>query len=111
MRHLTDVERAWFRQRFLGERIPDVHLTEENPDVDFDDADPAAARAHVAVFRAETEACDKAVADRGPDETFTPPRGARLHLRRVHVHMIEEYARHDGHADLPRERIDGVTGD
>ncbi|MER6310934.1 DinB family protein [Streptomyces sp. NPDC001657] len=111
VRHLTDVERSWFRQRFLGEQIPDVHITEENPDADFDDADPAAAQADLAAFRAETEACDKAVADRGLDETFTSPRGARLNLRWVYVHLIEEYARHNGHADLLRERIDGVTGD
>ena len=111
VRDLTDVERSWFRRRFLGEQIPDVHITEENPDADFDDADPAAAQADLAAFRAETEACDKAVADRGLDETFTSSRGARLNLRWVYVHLIEEYARHNGHADLLRERFDGVTGD
>ncbi|MEU5010538.1 DinB family protein [Streptomyces sp. NPDC021749] len=111
VRHLTDVERTWFRQRFLGEQIPDVHITEENLDADFDDADPAAAEADVTAFRAEIEACDKAVADHDLDETFTSPRGAPLNLRWVYVHMIEEYARHNGHADLLRERIDGVTGD
>ncbi|MER7152068.1 DinB family protein [Streptomyces lydicus] len=111
VRHLTDVERTWFRRRFLGEGIPDVHLTAENPDADFDDLDPAAAAADLAALRAEIAACDKAVADRGLDDTFPAPRGRTLSLRWIYVHMIEEYARHNGHADLLRERIDGVTGD
>ena len=44
------------------------------------------------------------------DEPFTGGRGRTLSLRWVYVHMIEEYARHNGHADLLRERIDGATG-
>ncbi|MFG2094523.1 DinB family protein [Streptomyces sp. NPDC048612] len=110
VRHMTEVERAWFRQRFLGEPVGDLYFSEARPDADFEDLDPSAAEAQFAAFRAETEACDKAVADRGLDETFTGPRGARS-LRWIYVHMIEEYARHNGHADLLRERIDGVTGD
>ncbi|MFE0380200.1 DinB family protein [Streptomyces inhibens] len=111
VRHLTDVERTWFRKRFLGEDIGDHYFTEDNIDADFDDVDPATAEANVAAFRAEIEACDKAVADRGLDETFAASRGRTLNLRWIYVHMIEEYARHNGHADLLRERIDGVTGD
>ncbi|MFE0193571.1 DinB family protein [Streptomyces sp. NPDC058989] len=111
VRHMTDVERSWFRIRFAGERIGNHHFTEENPDADFDDLDPAAAEANFAALRAEIEACDKAVADRGLDETFTARRGRTLSLRWIYVHMIEEYARHNGHADLLRERIDGATGD
>ncbi|MFE1771950.1 DinB family protein [Streptomyces sp. NPDC059008] len=111
VRHMTDVERSWFRIRFAGERIGNHHFTEENPDADFDDLDPAAAEADFAALRAEIEACDKAVADRGLDETFTARPGRTLSLRWIYVHMIEEYARHNGHADLLRERIDGATGD
>ncbi|MFF8787685.1 DinB family protein [Streptomyces sp. NPDC015125] len=110
VRHMADVERTWFRVRFLGRRIGDLYFTEDNPDADFHDADPAAAERDVAVFRAETESCDKAVADHGLDETFSPREGRTLNLRWIYVHMIEEYARHNGHADLLRERIDGVTG-
>jgi hypothetical protein len=48
---------------------------------------------------------------RSLDDTFVhPQRGVEINLRWVYVHMIEEYARHNGHADLLRERIDGVTG-
>ncbi|MGW8555442.1 DinB family protein [Streptomyces tubercidicus] len=110
VRHMTDVERIWFRKRFLGEQIGDHYFTEDNPDADFDALDPAAAEAHFAAFRAEIEVCDKAVADRGLDETFSPRPGRTFNLRWIYVHMIEEYARHNGHADLLRERIDGATG-
>ncbi|MFE6738074.1 DinB family protein [Streptomyces tubercidicus] len=110
VRHMTDVERIWFRKRFLGEQIGDHYFTEENPDADFDALDPAAAEADFAALRAEIAACDKAVADRGLDETFSPRPERTLNLRWIYVHMIEEYARHNGHADLLRERIDGVTG-
>ncbi|MFG2289351.1 DinB family protein [Streptomyces sp. NPDC048595] len=111
VRHMADVERTWFRIRFAGERIGHHHFTEENPDADFDDLDPAAAEADFAALRTEIEACDKAMADRGLDETFTARRGRTLSLRWIYVHLIEEYARHNGHADLLRERIDGATGD
>ncbi|MFF3545624.1 DinB family protein [Streptomyces platensis] len=110
VRHMTDVERSWFRKRFIGERIDNHYFTEDQPDADFDVLDPAAAEAHFAAFRTEIEACDKAVADRGLDETFSPRPGRTLNLRWIYVHMIEEYARHNGHADLLRERIDGATG-
>lgn len=49
------------------------------------------------------------VADRSLDETFTV-NGRTLNLRWIYVHMIEEYARHNGHADLLREALDGETG-
>ena len=52
-----------------------------------------------------------AVAGRGLDETFFHSvRDVRMSVRWVYLHMIEEYARHNGHADLLRERIDGATG-
>jgi hypothetical protein len=75
------------------------------------DADPAEA---FATYRAEVGAADRAVAGLPLDHTF-PRRGRdgstdEMSLRWVYVHMIEEYARHNGHADLIRERIDGVTG-
>ncbi|MEU5209245.1 DinB family protein [Streptomyces sp. NPDC020742] len=109
VRHMTDVERSWFRQRFLGERVGEHYYTEENPDADFDDLDPAAAERDFAALRTEIEECDRAVADRGLDETFMI-RGHTRNLRWIYVHMIEEYARHNGHADLLRERLDGSTG-
>ncbi|MCM6773730.1 DinB family protein [Nocardia sp. CDC159] len=112
IRHLTDVERTWFRKRVCGEDVPDLYWTEADQDADFHAVADADAAAAVAVFREEIAACDKAVAELALDHTFVHPRtGETMSLRWVYLHMIEEYARHNGHADLLRERIDGVTGE
>lgn len=114
IRHLTYVERAWFRQRFAGQDLPDLFDFTADPDAEFrvETADP---EADFAALRAEIAAADAAAAGRDLDEEFTLRRrdgsGHQLSLRWVYLHMIEEYARHNGHADLIRERLDGVTGD
>ena len=111
VRHLADVERSWFRERFAGEDVPDLFGLRDNPGADFlgtADADPAA---DIALLRGEIEAVKETVRDRGLDETLTSPSGEVYTLRWVYLHMIEEYARHNGHADLIRERIDGATGE
>src|SRR5947208_9150623 len=78
---------------------------------DFDDVDPADAEADFATFAAEVEQARAAVAGRSLDDTFvSPTRKTEISVRWVLTHMIEEYARHNGHADLLRERIDGTTG-
>ncbi|WP_344579842.1 DinB family protein [Streptomyces lunalinharesii] len=109
VRHLAYVERVWFRQRFAGEAVATLHCTPDAPDADFDDLDPARAAADLAALTAEIAACDAVVAERSLDETFTL-RDRTLNLRWIYVHMIEEYARHNGHADLLREALDGETG-
>ncbi|MEU7642794.1 MULTISPECIES: DinB family protein [unclassified Streptomyces] len=109
VRHMADVERVWFRERFAGEAVEALYWTDAAPDADFDDLDPARAEAEHAALGAEIAACDAVVADRSLDETFTI-NGRTLNLRWVYVHMIEEYARHNGHADLLREALDGETG-
>jgi hypothetical protein len=117
VRHMTEVERWWFRRRFAGEDVPGLFWTEERPDGDFDDVDLADPAADLAGFVAEVEHARRVVEGRALDDTFGDPAGGRpdpgrvLSLRWVYCHMIEEYARHNGHADLLRERIDGVTGD
>ena len=110
VRHLADVERSWFRRRVAGEDAPPIFYTEEQPDLDIDpppDADP---EADFAVWRAEVEACMAAVRHRGLDETFAAWWG-EASLRWLYGHMIEEYARHNGHADLIRQAIDGAVGE
>ncbi len=110
VRHLADVERSWFRRRVAGEDAPPIFYTEAEPDLDIDpppDADPAA---DIAVWRAEVAACDAAVAGRDLDGTFVS-RTETLSLRWLYSHMIEEYARHNGHADLIRQAIDGAVGE
>jgi uncharacterized damage-inducible protein DinB len=112
VRHMAEVERWWFRRRAAGVDIGDLFCTEESEDGDFDDIATADPEADFATFAAEIDLARAAVADLPLDHAFTHPRRAQeLSLRWVYVHMIEEYARHNGHADLLRERIDGVTGD
>lgn len=112
VRHMAEVERWWFRRNFGGEQLPDIYCTEDSPDGDFDDLDTATADADFATFMSEIELARKAAAGRSLDDTFHHPRrNVEMSLRWVYVHMIEEYARHNGHADLIRERIDGVVGD
>jgi uncharacterized damage-inducible protein DinB len=110
VRHMADVERSWFRERFAGEDVPGLFDLQDNPGADFlgtADSDPAA---DLALLRGEIQAVREAVRDRSLEETMTSPDGQDYTLRWVYLHMIEEYARHNGHADLIRERIDGATG-
>jgi uncharacterized damage-inducible protein DinB len=112
VRHMCEVERSWFRRNFGGDAdIAWIFCTDESPDGDFDDVDFADAEQDFATYQAEIAAADKVAEGRSLDETFFHPRRkVEMNLRWVYVHMIEEYARHNGHADLLRERIDGVTG-
>ncbi|BAL92275.1 hypothetical protein AMIS_70550 [Actinoplanes missouriensis 431] len=110
VRHMTEVERSWFRQRAAAQDVPDLYSSPDNPDGDFDDVAQADAEADLAAFRAELELADAAAAGLSLDSEFTGRR-SQISVRWVYLHMIEEYARHNGHADLIRERIDGATGD
>jgi hypothetical protein len=110
VRHMAEVERWWFRINVAAEPVSEIYCTEAIPDADFDEVDTADAEADLAIFGAEVELARQAAAGKDLDATFERPHG-RLYVRWAFVHMIEEYARHNGHADLLRERIDGVTGD
>jgi hypothetical protein len=83
-------------------------------EADFTDIDDADAQADLAAYAEEIQAARAATAGRQLDGTV-PSRGHHPEevrdIRWIYLHMIEEYARHNGHADLIRERIDGVTGD
>jgi len=114
VRHLTEVERNWFRRTLAAEDVESVYCSDTNRDGDFDDVGTADVAGDMARFRAEVERC-RDVAAHHPDLDVlgTGVRGGRrvsVSLRWIYVHMIEEYARHNGHADFLRERIDGVTG-
>jgi hypothetical protein len=110
VRHLTEVE-AWFHD-FDGQPFGEWYSTEEDPDACFNAVDPTRADEDLAAYHASVERARAAVDGRGLDEISPEPDDGRpVSLRWIYVHMIEEYARHNGHADLLRERIDGVTGD
>ena len=108
VRHMTKVERAWFRQRFAGEPVENVFG--DNKNAEFEQTDSARAAADYARLTEEFARADAAVANASLDDTFTHD-GEVMSLRLIYLHMIEEYARHLGHADLLRERIDGATGE
>jgi len=111
VRHLAAAERAWFRQEFRGEKLPGVYGTDDRPDAAFDDASAAGAEADLARLAAESELARQAVAEASLDDEFTHAEFGRESLRGVFNHLIEEYARDNGHADLLRQCIDGATGD
>ncbi|MBV9485086.1 MAG: DinB family protein [Frankiaceae bacterium] len=112
IRHMTDVERSWFRRRLDGQNIPPMHWSEDNPDGDFADTEQADAESDYAAYLAELDAARDVARRRSLEDTFFHDREkADISMRWVMNHMIEEYARHNGHADLLRERIDGVTGE
>jgi hypothetical protein len=108
VRHMTDVERWWFRRVLVADDVPALFDDDEEwevpPDATVTDA--------LAAFWDEIAVIDRHLAVAGMDDVSTGnPDGGRHALRRTIVHMIEEYARHCGHADLLREVIDGRTGD
>ena len=114
VRHMAEVERSWFR-RLLAREGEDaagpIYYSDSNPDGDFDDVDPATVDEAMATWRDECERADAIVAELDLDETRTQSARGVISVRWVLTHMIEEYARHNGHADLLRECIDGETGD
>jgi uncharacterized damage-inducible protein DinB len=113
VRHLTGVERYWFRQIMEGQELPDLYATEQDRDGDFRVTDQDTwARTHETWF-AEVALARKVSAAHGLDDVSASrgrhPEG--FSLRWILTHMIEEYARHNGHADLLREHLDGATGE
>ena len=121
VRHMTEVERAWFRRVLDGQQAPPLYYGPDDDDGDFDavgrdtdhpDPDTAIAR-ELAAFTAEVEVSRALAAEHESldDVGAGLRRGQAVSLRWIYLHMIEEYARHNGHADLLRECIDGVTGD
>jgi uncharacterized damage-inducible protein DinB len=113
VRHLAEVEQWWFRQVLPAEEATvsgSIYCTDASPDEDFDGARAETAEADRDIYLAEVEAA-RAVASRYGLDDVGRRRGQDVSLRWIYVHMIEEYARHNGHADLLRECIDGATGD
>lgn len=109
IRHLTDVERVWFRVRLAGQDVKARYSEPGNRDGAFEDLDPARAEAEYADLVAEMAEARAAVATRDLDDTFPHARWGEMSVRWLYLHLIEEYAQHNGHADLIRERIDGRT--
>jgi uncharacterized damage-inducible protein DinB len=114
VRHMAEVERGWFRAVFLGEDVPDLYDRSADEDADFNavgQADPAEA---FSAFDRECAASRQVVAQAPNLDVLSKQASERTgqcwSLRWIITHMIEEYARHNGHADLLRECVDGSTG-
>lgn len=110
---MAEVERIWFRERLAGQHVQWLFMSQDAPDGDFDGAVADAELVAQAwqAWRDEVEFAERFVRDaESLDVTIERADAPRLPLREVLVHMIEEYARHNGHADLLRERIDGRLG-
>ena len=115
VRHMTEVERNWFLRILAGETAPPLYYSDDDPDGDFDTIDPSKFDDEMAMFYETLDRAREAEAAVGSlDENgavhASHGRGP-VSLSWIMIHMIEEYARHNGHADLLRERIDGTTGD
>jgi uncharacterized damage-inducible protein DinB len=115
VRHLAQVENHWF-QRVLQRRtgVPRLYKREDNLDWDFDGAvpDPDVVNDAFATWREEIAKADEWLSALGEDDLGREVQfdDGTVATRDVLVHVIEEYARHAGHADLLRECIDGCTG-
>lgn len=107
LRHMAKVERIWFRIRIAEQTIEPLYPP--GTDIDFDDIDPGRAEFEYGQYLAECRLADTAVRDI-PLDTMFRSRDEELSVKFLYLHMIGEYARHNGHADLLRERIDGTTG-
>jgi uncharacterized damage-inducible protein DinB len=112
LRHMAEVERGWFRRRFAGLGVPKLYQSSADPDGDFNGAvdDQAVVDEAWASWRDEVAFAEEFTRATSLDFVGEDSAGTQISLRELLVHMIEEYARHNGHADLLRERIDGRLG-
>lgn len=114
VRHMTEVERGWFRNTLAGENAGYLYSDEdEDGDGDFHPTEKDTYAEAYAAWQAEIVRARELAAAHGLDDIGKGEHGGGVtfSLRWILTHMIEEYARHNGHADLVRERIDGATGD
>jgi hypothetical protein len=113
VRHMTIVEWHWFERVFAGASTPQPIATDHDVDADWNDLDPVGAMADIERFQRQCEVSRQIVAgaESMDQRAAKARRGDTMALRWIMVHMIEEYARHNGHADFLRELIDGAVGE
>ncbi|MFF9127452.1 DinB family protein [Streptomyces sp. NPDC014889] len=114
VRHMAEVERHWFRDVLVLDAPGPIYYSEKDPDGEFHVTEADTWAEAYATWQSEIETARRNAAGLGLDE-LSQGRSAHtdepFNLRWIYTHMIEEYARHNGHADLLRERIDGAAGD
>ena len=109
IKHLAYVERYWFQSAWAGREVA-FPWTDDDPDADFRLDPDDTADSLIDFYRQECDVSRQIAAASALDDTVTTPRG-EISMRWIVVHMIEETARHCGHADLIRELVDGAVGD
>ncbi|HET6294708.1 MAG TPA: DinB family protein [Kribbella sp.] len=110
VKHLAETEHGWFLRIYGGLPEPDLFSTDGDPDADFRVGPDETADALVGQYLLTCERARAVVAAGGLDDVVRTPSGAEANLRAILVHMVQETARHNGHADIIREAIDGTTG-
>ncbi len=111
VRHMAYVEWHWFVHVFAGKPSAPPFSLADDPDADFNDLDPSAAMADIDLFLRQCDESRAIVAAAGGLDAEAASADRPISLRWIMIHMIEEYARHNGHADLLREQIDGSVGE
>ncbi|MER7762119.1 DinB family protein [Streptomyces sp. NPDC097619] len=113
VRHMAEVERWWFAEVMEDLKLPDLYSTEEDRDGDFHVTEEHTWAEAESSWRTEIARAKEISAAHGLDDLSKnlSRKGEPFNLRWIYTHMIEEYARHNGHADLLRECLDGVTGE
>jgi uncharacterized damage-inducible protein DinB len=110
IRHIADVERSWFRG-FAGLPIEPIYETPEDPDGDFHPGPDATIEDALDAYRTQIEFSESVVRATASLDIAVDDDGRLVSLRWILVHMIEETARHAGHADVLRELTDGIVDD
>ena len=113
VRHMAEVERGWFRRTLAGQDAPPIYRTDDDADAEFNgaDADPELVEEAWRTLHEEQAFSDGFIDEHVDLGLVVTHRDERVSFREILVHMIEEYARHNGHADLLRECIDGRIGE
>ena len=111
VRHMTLVEWSWFERVFAATGTPRPISTEHDEDADWNDLDPVRAMEDIELFQRQCDISRGIVAAAQSMDQLAADARDDVSLRWIMVHMIEEYARHNGHADFLRELIDGAVGE
>jgi uncharacterized damage-inducible protein DinB len=112
LRHMAFVEQIWFDVRFAGNDVVEYYRNPNDRDADWTELDSATLDEVVANFNRACETSDELARGHELEEMVKQPGAGRepVDLRWIYLHLIEEYARHCGHADIIREMLDGATG-
>jgi hypothetical protein len=109
VRHLSEMERHYLGNSISGDVLPLYYCTDEDEEADIENLDPSMVAASISAWRAEMQRSDH-ILDRHPSFDDRTASGKRA-IRWCVVKVLQEYARHNGHADIVRERIDGQRGE